>query len=281
MSKNEIIDFFKNMENIKEVEYEDTVSLEKSKSYAMYQIVGTRANQQDSIAVGRKDDSVLAIVCDGMGGLNGGELASSSAVSKFVEDYYDSDLMDVNGFLFNEAIKLDKLVSGLKDESGDSLSAGTTLVAVIIKDKKLHYVSVGDSRIYLMRGNEMVMLTEDQNYGMTLKRSLQQGIIDEDEYRREEKYADALISYIGMDGLKVIGCSSDNALQLMENDKVLLCSDGLYKSLSEEEMIEELIKCNEGNMDEVLQKLVDRALEKALVKGKKQDNTSAILLMEY
>ena len=280
MSENEITNFFKDADYLRETTCDDTLSIEPDKGYALYQIVGTRANQQDCIEVSKKNDSILAVVCDGMGGLKGGERASADAVSQFVLDYQKNEWDDTTGFLFNEVIQLDKLVSELKDENGDNLSAGTTLVAVIIKDRKLHYISVGDSRIYLMRGKEMVMLTEDQNYGMTLKRSLQQGIISEEEYKKEEKYADALISYIGMGGLKVIGCSNEHALELKSGDKILLCSDGLYKSLSQSEIEEELVKCDSDNLDETLQNLVNKALNKAVNNGKKQDNTSAILLVE-
>ena len=118
------------------------------------------------------------------------------------------------------------------DETGERLNAGTTLAAAVIHGAHLHFVSVGDSRIYLVRGRNMTRLTEDQNYDMTLRRSLLAGRIGEAEYRREAKYAEALISYIGMNGLKVIGCNADEETRLLPGDKLLICSDGLYKSLS-------------------------------------------------
>lgn len=278
-NNNEILNFFENDDYLLEIVHDDTVAMDCNVNYAMYQINGTRKEQQDSMDVCRKENSIMAAVCDGMGGLSRGELASSSSVKMLVDDYMAASLEDITGFLVNEVIRIDQAVSRMKDAEGNEINAGSTMVAVIIHDRKLHYVSVGDSRIYLMRGNEMELLTEDQNYGMTLRKSLREGKIDENKYRQEEKYADALISYIGMDGLKVIGCSSENPITLEPEDKVLLCSDGLYKSMSKEELEKELAACDMQNMEARLAEIVNLAYANSTGRHKKQDNTSAVLLI--
>ena len=279
MKKNEILDFFINEDYLVDTITDDTVAIEERK-YAMHQILGTRKTQQDCMEIRQKDDSILAVICDGMGGLNGGKLASKLSVQILRNDYEENNLNDINGFLFNEVIKIDQSVYEMQDENGEKIAAGTTLAAVIIKNHKLYYISVGDSRIYLMRGNEIALLTEDQNYGMTLKRSLQNGTIDEEEYKKEMKYADALISYIGMGGLKVVGCSCEEALNLLPGDKILICSDGLYKSLSEEEIAGQLKECREENIEKAARDFVEFALNKSIEKEKNQDNVSVILLLE-
>ncbi|MDO4285359.1 MAG: protein phosphatase 2C domain-containing protein, partial [Eubacteriales bacterium] len=236
MSNSELVDFFSNPDYLEEIVHDDTIAIEDERPgiYAAYQILGTRQSQQDCVSAVKRDGMLLAVVCDGMGGLSGGERASNAAVSRLLMDFEKADLSDPTGFLFQEAIQIDREVYELEDGEQRRLEAGTTMVAILIKDHQLHYVSVGDSRLYLMRGQEMVQVTEDQNYGMTLRRSLRNGEIDEAEYRKEVQYAEALISYIGMGGLKVIGCSSDAPIQIIEGDRLLLCSDGLYKSLSQE-----------------------------------------------
>lgn len=278
-SKNEIMNFFENDDYLLEIVHDDTVAMNSEANFTMYQIDGTRKVQQDSMDVCQKEDSIMAVVCDGMGGLSRGELASAASVRMLTDDYLAENPEDVTGFLVGEAIKIDQAISQLKDADGKEINAGSTMVAVIIRDRKLHYVSVGDSRIYLMRGREMELLTEDQNYGMTLRRSLQEGKIDEKKYRQEEKYADALISYIGMDGLKVIGCSSENPVTLMPEDKILLCSDGLYKSMSKEELEKELAACEIQNMETRLSEIVERSFANSAERHKKHDNTSAILII--
>lgn len=279
MEKNEITAFFENDDYLNEIIHDDTVAMNNTAEFAMYQILGTRKNQQDSMDVCQKEDSILAVVCDGMGGLQGGEIASSMTVKTIVEDYMADESEDITSFLLNEVIKIDRIVSKLMDNEGSRLNAGTTLAAVIIREQKLYYVSVGDSRIYLLRGSEMALLTEDQNYGMTLKKSLREGKIDEEKYRQEEKYADALISYIGMDGLKVIGCNSDSPLTLLPGDKILLCSDGLYKSVPEEKIKGELINCNTENVKVCLEEMIDSSYEYTKKQNRKQDNTTAVLLV--
>lgn len=278
-NNNEIMHFFESDDYLLEIAHDDTIAMDNSVNYATYQIAGTRSVQQDSLDVCRKENSIMAVVCDGMGGLSSGEIASRTAVKLLTEDYMAETLDDINSFLVREAIKLDQAVSRLENEEGMEINSGSTLVAVIIHDQKLYYVSIGDSRIYLMRGSEMVLLTEDQNYGMTLRKSLREGKIDENKFRQEEKYSDALISYLGMDGLKVIGCSSENPIDLLCGDKILLCSDGLYKSLLKEELEKQLAECNVCNMAEKLKQIIDFSFIQSESQHKKQDNTSAVLLI--
>ena len=173
MINSEIDEFFKNGVNTEVVQYDDTVEIEKKLIYAMSQVIGTRNEQQDRIAVKEKNKQLLAVVCDGMGGLSGGQIASKYVVEQLIEDFEKDENTNPTDFLLNEAIQLDKEINELKDENGKYIGAGTTLVAVIIKDHKLYYVSVGDSRIYLIRKEEIAQITEDQNYRLTLKRELE------------------------------------------------------------------------------------------------------------
>lgn len=280
MENREILDFFKQMDYKEEnMESDDTISISCAECYAKYQILGTRPNQQDSIGVNQRGEELLAVLCDGMGGLAGGEIASQSVVKTFLDDFEKSEKQNISEFLFQEAIRLDRVVYELKDASGNQLGAGTTLAAIFIKEKKMYYVSIGDSRIYILRGEEIVPLTEDQNYRMTLNRALEKGEISQDEYKKEERYADALISYLGMGGLKVIECSSD-PIELFSGDKILLCSDGLYKRFSDEQIKESLKNSTSETIENVLRNLLEKALNAAIEEGKGQDNTSAILILE-
>ena len=152
-------------------------------------------------------------------------------------------------------------------------------MAVIIKDHKLYYVSVGDSRIYLIRKEEIAQITEDQNYRLTLKRELENNTLSQEEYLKEIPYADALISYIGMGGLKVIEYNSDYPLELKDGDKILLCSDGFYRSFSEKEIIEEVNGIENFSIEEDVKRMIEKAAQKNILQGKKQDNTSGILVI--
>ena len=99
-------------------------------------IVGTRENQQDAMFVERNAEKnyTLAIVCDGMGGLDGGAIASQSAVSYIAGEVHDvADRAGIHKELLRITRDADKVIADLKDESGNEIKAGTTRAALFIK----------------------------------------------------------------------------------------------------------------------------------------------------
>jgi len=243
----------------------------------MSSVLGTRESQQDSCYVeSGPGGNAVGIVCDGMGGLSGGEFASQNAVKTFVEDFeeirYETD--NYYDFFRNEMVDIDIMISHLKDDQGRYLNAGTTLVAVAVTDGYLQWVSVGDSKIYIIRGNDMVCVTKEHNYFMLLNDKLLEGSITDEEYQKEARRGAALISYLGMGNVSLMDLNP-NPLQLLDGDIVLLCSDGLYKALSEDE-IYAIVKKDPLNIEQTLQKLQSEA-KKASVTA--QDNTSIVMLL--
>ena len=241
----------------------------------VYSIWGNRNSQQDFAAIMEKKDELLAVVCDGMGGLNGGERASQAAVSSLTEAYRRQETEVDGDFLQEEALTADEKVAKLKNEKGDYLRAGTTMAAVVVKKGCFECLSVGDSRIYLLRNGRLHQISVDHNYKEQLNEDRYHGKITEEFYQREVhgSKAEALTSYIGMNGLKRIGRSDEKEL-LQESDQILICSDGLYKSLSFEQ-IEAMMCDNAVDMTVSSRRLIRMALEQAI---KKQDNTTAILI---
>ena len=243
-------------------------------SMGISSIIGTRKNQQDSVFGQVGEDASIAIVCDGMGGLNGGEIASQTALKLLAEDFFAaSEISDLPAFLEEEAHKMDEAVFDLRAEDGEPLNSGTTVVAVIVRGYELFWLSVGDSKIYIIRENEIIPVNREHNYRLVLDEKLKNGEIDQEQYKNEEKQAEALISYIGIGNLKLMDINK-KPFVLMENDIVLLCSDGLYKRLSDNEIIE-LIKCEEPDMKRAAKRLTDIVMKRMI---KAQDNTSVVLL---
>ena len=170
---------------------------------------------------------------------------------------------------------MDRKVAGLKDEQGHYLDSGTTVVSVLLEGNHLYYMSVGDSKIYLIRDGQIAALTREHNYKLLLEESLKEDTITYEEYEQELEKGEALISYLGMNGIKVMDVS-EKPVELQEKDVVLLCSDGLYKALSEEQMANIIEACEEqftetaGIMVQTILEFVPDAL----------DNTS-ILCFRY
>ncbi len=243
---------------------------------SVYSIIGHREYQQDYACLLADTDNVLGVICDGMGGLNGGELASRTAVEILAEDYRAMEPeADVSAFLCREAVKMDKAVFSLRDEHGLSMKAGSTAVAVVVRQDQLYWMSVGDSRIYILRDGSMMAVTKDHNYRLELQEALDHGEISRETFETEAgtRKAEALISYLGMGGLTRIECNSQ-PFRLETGDTVLLCSDGLYKSLDEHQ-IKALLTDNLVSARVAAKRLVQMALEKAV---KSQDNTTAVVI---
>ena len=237
-------------------------------------VIGTRAYQQDTTFLYEGEKGVLAVVCDGMGGMDGGEKASYEAAKQLAKDFFAADdIADVPSFLREEAIYINRQVSELTNDDGDKLNCGTTMVAVIIQKGKLYWLSVGDSRIYFYRNGQMAVLTRDHNYHLILNERLKKAEITEEDYRREADKGEALISYLGIESLKLMDISMV-PIALEPGDKVLLCSDGLYKSLTEQQIIF-LMKQYEHQTQELAMVLTETATAQA---QRGQDNTSVIVV---
>lgn len=248
-------------------------------SAAVYSIIGHREYQQDFAGIVKEDNTALAVVCDGMGGLSGGERASRDAVMLLLEDYQkEAPREQYTEFLCREAEKMDMEVHELKTEKGEPLNAGSTTVSVILSKGQLYWMSVGDSRIYVLRGDSMVPVTKDHNYRRELEESLARGEISQERFLTESatRKAEALTSYLGMGGLRRME-RNGKPFPLEDGDIILLCSDGLYKSLDEHQ-IRAMILDNKVSMQVAAKRLVRMALDMAV---KSQDNTTVILLQYH
>ncbi len=239
--------------------------------------IGSRENQQDTSFGQIDDDSAFAVVCDGMGGLDGGELASQTAVQVLVGDYYNLDKKDQMPLFFqNEAYKLNKAVCDLEDGKGRSLEAGTTIVAVHVNKGKAQWLSVGDSKIYVIRKDEILPVNREHNYRLKLDEMLRNKEITPEEYAAEEGRAEALISFLGVGNLELMDIN-EVPFPLMDEDVILLCSDGLYKAL-EDELILGVVQLSLPNTQLAAKRLIDAVKEK---KVKNQDNTSVVLIQYH
>ncbi|MCD8121802.1 MAG: serine/threonine-protein phosphatase [Clostridiales bacterium] len=239
-------------------------------------ILGTRKYQQDAAYYCIDSDQILAVVCDGMGGLEGGERASQTAIQQMIQDFRRrSGNLPMSDFLTGEVGRMDQAVTALRNERGKALGAGTTLVAASFQGDQMYWVSVGDSMIYLIRGDRIRSLNVEHNYRLLLKQRLDAGVISREEFDRESAtpQADALISFLGMNHVQYID-SNRTPLKLEPGDIVVLCSDGIYKSLNESQ-VWAMATDNDIDMAIAADRLTDMAMDRR-VRG--QDNTTAVLI---
>lgn len=237
-------------------------------------ILGTKKIQQDAV-FGKVDVMrTVAVVCDGMGDAHGGELASETAVKMFSDDVLKKGIIpDIPAFLKEEANKIDQAVFELKKQDEKLTNAGTTIAAVLIEGNNLYWLSVGDSRVYIIRGEEIVPITVDHTYRIKMDEELKNGRLTMEEYLAMDRQADTLVSYLGVGNLSLMDINQV-PFQLEEDDIIILCSDGLYKCLPDED-IRELVYYEEPDMPRAARRLTDIVMRRA---EEIQDNTSVIML---
>lgn len=229
---------------------------------------GNRKVQEDSFSTFENENGLMALVADGMGGLEHGKLASNTTVKLFVEEFTkEYEIKDLQKFLLNSAYRANEKVVNMFN----GRKIGTTLVATIIKNKLLHWISIGDSRIYLYRKGELLKLNEEHTYEKTLNDMYENREIGRDDIIEHPK-KDFLTSYIGYEEFHEIDYSK-NPIPLNKDDSLVLMSDGIYKSLTEIELKQILKKriSTEKKCD-----LVTEIIEKKSIYN--QDNMTIIII---
>ena len=239
--------------------------------------MGDRAYQQDACDY-RKDEAkgmLFATVCDGMGGMEGGEQASKTAVetimNKFVQDPPLS-VKDTPPWMYNLFMEADLNVAALTHGDGSRLGAGSTCLMLAADRQHFVYGCVGDSRIYMLRNGKLHTLTRMHNYSLKLRELFESGRISEEEAIRESARGEALISYLGMGGLERIDVCEPN--EWKSGDVMIMCSDGLYKALDDQQ-VQAILEESGGIMQLAAKRLCDEACRLAV---RKQDNTTVLVI---
>ena len=234
------------------------------KIYSKTHVGMVRKNNQDSLLISK--DCPLFAVADGMGGHKGGEVASATAVSA-LENFVVTAIKDEN---FSPEIHLvegfheanSQVFTKSRENGGELMGMGTTLVACFLWKGKAFFANVGDSRAYLFHYPHLWRITEDHS---VLNMQMKRGLIKENDA--------ALFSESNVI-TRSIGFISEVEVDLFQKDLVpgdlfLLCSDGLNEVPDQE--LCELFKTYSNNM------LAEKALEKALDAGG-HDNISVIVI---
>ncbi len=258
-----------------------TISLVSNNSFKPvpynFQHVGSREKQEDAFAFSDLENlelvnnkGVLAVVADGMGGLSLGEEASRVAVQTFLREFTLKDPHEPVVHCLERALMIaNTSVFDLAYHDGRELDIGTTLIAAVVFKDEMHWISVGDSRIYHFRQGRLTQLTRDHIYMNQLMEDASNGKITRSEAENHPE-GSFLTSYLGLPELPEID-RSNVPLILASGDAVLLCSDGLYNTLSERE-ISAVFKNTKGNIAEEL-------VREALLKNKRhQDNITVVVL---
>lgn len=245
----------------------------KKISVSAISLQGTRKRQEDYLLYGRRNDRVIAVVCDGIGGMDNGDVASRTAAEILFSDLEQArPTEDMSSYFQSEMEKLDDAVFGLQNQDGSRMKAGTTVAAVLLHGNRLHWFSMGDSRLYLSRGWRLQCLTKAHNYAAVLEEAKRAGAVDEAWYREESRKGEWLTSYLGM-GIAEQFDYGSLFFSAEPEEKLLLCTDGLYKTVCHEELTQILQSAK--SVDVVSRRLREAVLQK---NRPAQDNATWIVI---
>ena len=227
-----------------------------------------RENNQDALEYGSLDATArYAVVCDGMGGANGGNIASKIAVevigSRMRDGFHpEMNNSSVEHLLASAMATANTGVYDRAQQQPELTGMGTTVVAVLISDQVAHISHVGDSRLYLLRNGALSQVTRDH--------SVVQDLIESGQITEEEAKSHPRKHFI----TRALGVRSEESgeydeLALQSGDRLLLCTDGLTNEVSTQ-LIQQLMA---APADEALEQLVRAALD-----GGGADNITVVLM---
>ena len=227
-----------------------------------------RENNQDALEYGTLGTTAqYAVVCDGMGGANGGNIASKIAVEVIgsrIRDGFNANMGSgsVERLLESAMATANIGVYDRAQQQQELIGMGTTVVAAITCGRTAYISHVGDSRLYLWRNGQLSAITRDH--------SVVQGLIESGQITEEEARSHPRKNYI----TRAIGVVAEESgeydeLELECGDRLLLCTDGLTNEVPSDEMTELLNK----PADEALEALIRAALNHGGA-----DNVTAVLM---
>lgn len=216
----------------------------------------------------------MGIVCDGMGGLSSGEVASTTAVNIFADWFKKEFKYVLSGDNLFEALKnqWDKLISDARTQlvqysSFSGQKMGTTLSVLLIVSDKFYAAQIGDSRIYLLREGNLTRVTTDHSYVMELA---SRGLMTYDEANLA-KEKNVLTRCLG--SMDAFGADYYEG-SVYENDFFLISSDGFHGGKTDAEMcdiITRIYNCTDHERKYVLEEAIEQK-----ILGGERDNISAV-----
>ncbi|MDP9937757.1 protein phosphatase [Paenarthrobacter nicotinovorans] len=229
--------------------------------YAARSDVGRiRSKNDDSAYVGRH----LAVVADGMGGHAGGDVASASTVLDMIHLDHDDYPDGADTVLADEIQTANSLLSELVHQNPKLSGMGTTVTALLLEDRKLHFAHIGDSRAYRLRNKKFEQISVDHTFV--------QRLIDEGRLRPEEAethpHKNVLMRVLGD-----VDASPELDLDVLDveaGERWLLCSDGLNYVAGH--VVERVVR-ETKDLRECAEILVDLTLEAGA-----PDNVTVVML---
>lgn len=229
-----------------------------------------RSENQDAYALFETSGFHAAVVCDGMGGTNGGQVASAIAVARFEKELRNAlrDDMDAEQVRYATLCAIACANDAIRQEASrnrDYQHMGTTLVCAVARPEQALIGNIGDSRAYHITSEGIVQISHDHS---VVENMVAKGDLTPQEARTHPN-RNLITRALGPD----INAKADTfLLPWHKGEFLLLCSDGLVNTVSDQEMLFEVL--HDGEVDQCLDKLLQISLQRGA-----PDNITAVLLL--
>lgn len=193
--------------------------------------IGGRSENQDAYGFCDTPLGQAVVVCDGMGGMQGGSIASMIAVNTILKYISEASAEDnITEVLYNALVQANSNIIATGQENPDLYGMGTTVTAIILNQTCATIAFIGDSRIYQLRGKKKVFRTFDHSMVFEM---VANGLLTEEQARLS-----AQSNII----LKALGVTAEIApeiyqLPYLKGDRFVLCSDGFWGAMPEKELL--------------------------------------------
>ncbi len=214
-------------------------------------------------------DSVLLMLADGMGGHPDGEVAAALAmetVAGLFQTMAQPKLDDVTAFLTQALMATHEQLLQYAAARAMTDTPRTTLVLAVIQSDQVHWTHCGDSRLYLVRAHQLLTRTQDHSLLEHRRYQFNNAVTTQ----VAETNRNVLFTCLGSPVKPVFSVAGPLVLQ--QGDTLMLCSDGLWASLSEQDIVTEL---SQKPVEAAVPDLVDKALKQA---GDRSDNVTCLAL---
>lgn len=230
----------------------------------------TRESNEDSMLSFVPEDSqllankgALFVVSDGLGGHTSGEVASAMAAQVIRDSYYQDADEDTAASLQRAIKQANRAIVERAAQNEAWSGMGTTVVAAVLRDDTLYAANVGDSRVYIVRGDTIRQITEDHSW---VAQQIRAGQMTPEEARAHPK-RNVIYRCLGEDKDVEVDLFTE---QVQDGDLLVLCTDGLSGQISDDEL---LAMVQQYQPQESVQRLIARANENG-----GPDNITAIVV---
>ena len=230
--------------------------------------IGNRRNQnQDKYVAGRLLNAVsFGFVCDGMGGVNGGEIASGT-LAKYIEDalfvHNEREFFNHEKTILGAIEDANTVIYNMGNKKPEYKGMGTTIAGVVVDGNQCTVYHAGDSRVYIVRDGKLALITKDH--------SVVQELLDQNKITAEQAHnhprRNLITRAVGVEVQVKIDVAE---LEVYPGDVLLCATDGLTNFVSPSEILSVLTTDNVFAMP-------DKLIEKALA-NQSTDNITAVVL---